>query len=68
MKLTSRLKNLEIKKPTVVASDAKQKLENHLQKIADRNPPSTAAEQQEARDWLATVWPEHLARIRSNAN
>ncbi len=44
MTLTSRLKNLEIKKPRVADNNAKEKLLKHLQKIADRSSPLTLVE------------------------
>ncbi|SFD58930.1 hypothetical protein SAMN04488523_101416 [Sulfitobacter brevis] len=67
MNHSSRLQNLEIKKPKATTVDAKLKLEQHLQKISDRLPPLTTAEQQASQDWLVNEWPDHLERMRNNA-
>lgn len=67
MNASTRLNKLESKKLKVADSNAKQSLEKHLQKIADRSPTLTSAEQQESQEWLATEWPKHLDRIRNNA-
>lgn len=67
MNLSSRLQHLEIKRPKAATGNAKLRLEQHLQTIADRRAPPTLEEQQTAKDWLANEWPQHLERIRRNA-
>ncbi len=69
MTLRTRLKTLEHNKPkaSIADSNAKHRLMRHLQKIADRSSALTLPEQQAAQDWIASKWPEHLERIRSNA-
>lgn len=68
MNLASRLQRLEIKKPQGAASGAKLKLEQYLQTIADRQGPPTLEEQRDAKAWLAHEWPQHLERIRRDAD
>ena len=68
MTLSTRLQNLEIKEPMTATGDAKLKLEQHLQTIAERLSPLTREEQQASTSWLVNEWPQHLEGMRNNAD
>ncbi len=68
MNLSSRLQHLEARKPRTATKGAKLRLLQYLQAIADRRAPLTPEERQVATDWLTHEWPQHLERMRRNAD
>jgi hypothetical protein len=69
MTMRARLTVLEHQAPKTVGADrnAKKKLLQHIQKLADRSESVSKLGQQQSEDWLLNEWPKHLERIRGNA-